>query len=1634
MYRILYVDDEPSLLDIGKLFLEASGDFNVTTALSPPDGIRMLEQEQFDAIVSDYQMPGMDGIQFLMEVRKCFGQVPFILFTGRGREEVVIQALNSGADFYLQKGGEPDSQFAELSHKIRQAVQQKQASVRIRDHERRETDIINFLPDATFAIDTQGVVIAWNHAMEEMTGIKKEDMIGKGDHAYTIPFYGERRQQLLDLIDLDDAEIRSKYQYARKKENTLYAETFCPALYGGKGAYVWATGSPLFDARGDRIGAIESIRDITERKRAEEVLTKSRHQLAEAMDLAHLVNWELDVGTGIFTFDDRFYALFGTTAVREGGYQMKAETYAREFLHPDDQHLVAGEVKKNLETTDPHYQSTIEHRIIRRDGEVRWVQVRIGITKDAKGRTIKTHGANQNITDLKRAEETMRESENKYRSIVEQSLMGIGISKGNQVLFANRALLRIFNYEDLEEFKKIPLIDHVAPSSYQFITDRMKMFAEGKLPFSEIEFEYDIICKGGLTKTLHAASTHVSFEGGVYAQTIFQDITERKRAEEALRESEERYCSILENIQDVYYRSDTAGNFLMVSPSITPLLGYNTVSELLGKNIAESVYYNPEERSKFLDELNSRGSVTDYEVTLKKRNGTPVYVSTSSHKYYDDSGNYLGVEGVFRDITEQKRIEDALQESEEKYRRIVETANEGVWVVDQNMNTTFVNQRFADMLGYSREEIVGHNVMDYIITDDKAVMEAQFDARRNGTKGRYECKFRHRDGRVVWCLISGSPLTDDTGAFKGSFGMILDITDRKMAVEALQNSEVKYRMLFESSQDALMTLEPLSFRFSSCNSATLQMFDLQDEAEFISLGPWDISPATQPDGQLSKEKTREMIDIALRTGSHIFEWTHLRYNGETFPCTVLLSKMTIGEKTVLQASVRDITNLKKTEDRIAQQSRNLSILNELITTANKAEDLTTLLNVFVDTTLRLLEYDGGGIYLVDAGNKTASVVCAKNLPEDFLARVRTVDTSKKPYDTLFVRGEPLVTDKSGEVSPALVLSGFCSVASIPLVARGNIIGALNVASRKRDIVTDQELSILLSMGKELGTTIFRLTAEGERLKKNEELSAANEQIAAAEEELRANLDELTRQERALRESKKELADIIEFLPDATFAINTNGVIIAWNHAMEVMTGVKKEDMLNKGNHEYSLPIYHERRPILIDLVFGYDDSVAEKYQEIRKDGDRLIAEIFTPHLHNGRGGHLWFTSSPLYDSGGTITGAIESIREITEHKERESALNQRNEELSAAFEEITSTEEELRQQVGEIAAAHLALHEINAYLNNLFDYANAPIIVWNPEYVITRFNHAFEDLTLRSEQEVIGQRLDILFPEESRDISLLQIKKTLEGERWETVEIPILVKDGSVRTVLWNSANVLDPDGWIISTIAQGVDITDRKVAEEALIQANKKLTLLSGISLHDINNQLTGLRGYLTLLEKKQTDPSFTEYFQNINAAAQRISTIIRFTKEYDKIAINSPAWQNCRNLIDTAAKQAPLGKIVVKNDLPEGTEVFADPLVVKVCNNLMDNAARYGGKITTIRFTVEKCDGDHVVVCEDDGDGVVAEEKEKIFELGFGKNTGLGLALSREILDISGITIRETGEPGKGARFEITVPKGMWRIGDVK
>ena len=270
MISILLVDDEVQFLEVTRMFLEKGRGIRVTTATSGDQALEVLAHHKFDAIISDYAMPGMNGIEFMKQVKALGDDTPFIIFTGKGREHVAKEALNNRADFYLQKGSDPKSQFAELDGMIRQGLQRKIAEESLHSADRRMVDIINHLPDATFAIDSDGIVVSWNRAMEEFTGIRAGQMIGKGDYEYAIPFYGKRRPVLVDLLNYSAEEIeRCAYANVKKEEPSVVAETR-NAIRKGEPATMWVHATRICDEKGRVIGAIESVRDITDIRKIED--------------------------------------------------------------------------------------------------------------------------------------------------------------------------------------------------------------------------------------------------------------------------------------------------------------------------------------------------------------------------------------------------------------------------------------------------------------------------------------------------------------------------------------------------------------------------------------------------------------------------------------------------------------------------------------------------------------------------------------------------------------------------------------------------------------------------------------------------------------------------------------------------------------------------------------------------------------------------------------------------------------------------------------------------------------------------------------------------------------------------------------------------------------------------------------------------------------------------------------------------------------------------------------------------------------------------------------------------------------------------------------------------------------------
>ena len=219
------------------------------------------------------------------------------------------------------------------------------------------------------------------------------------------------------------------------------------------------------------------------------------------------------------------------------------------------------------------------------------------------------------------------------------------------------------------------------------------------------------------------------------------------------------------------------------------------------------------------------------------------------------------------------------------------------------------------------------------------------------------------------------------------------------------------------------------------------------------------------------------------------------------------------------------------------------------------------------------------------------------------------------------------------------------------------------------------------------------------------------------------------------------------------------------------------------------------------------------------------------------------------------------------------------------------------------------------------------------------------------------------------------------------------------------------------------VDTTERRREEERLILANRKLNMLSSVTRHDILNDIQILYTYLDLAGKKITDPILAGYHEKQLQAVEAIETQIAFTRFYQDIGVQTPVWQDIAEVIRNAARKVPDLRATIDVRF-SGCRMLADPLFEKAIYNLIENAVRHGGQVTTITFTLEQENGAVTLICADDGVGIPDHEKKAIFEKGYGKNTGFGLFLIREILSITQVSITETGVAGAGAVFRIRIP----------
>jgi PAS domain S-box-containing protein len=359
-----------------------------------------------------------------------------------------------------------------------------------------------------------------------------------------------------------------------------------------------------------------------------------------------------------------------------------------------------------------------------------------------------------------------------------------------------------------------------------------------------------------------------------------------------------------------------------------------------------------------------------------------------------------------------------------------------------------------------------------------------------------------------------------------------------------------------------------------------------------------------------------------------------------------------------------------------------------------------------------------------------------------------------------------------------------------------------------------------------------------------------------------------------------------------------------------------------------------------------------------------------------------------------------------------------------------------------LTASEATIRESESRYRTVFESTGTAMLTIEEDTTIGFANKEFFKLTGYSQEDIDKGRswTEFIFKEDlEKMIEQHRLRRQKPEETLKQYEFRLITKSGDVRNIM-ATIEMLPGTKRSVGSL---IDITESKETEavmeqyasdvtryaDTIRQTNDKLNLLNMITRHDILNQLTVILGYLEMMQMTYTDPRLQDFISKEIQAAENIKTQIMFTKDYQDIGVQSPQWFDINKVILADAATLPLSQVRLLVHV-DNLELYADPLLEKVFYTLLENALRHGKTITSIEFSYRVLAEGLMVIYKDNGEGIPAEYKEAIFERKFFKHTGFGLFLSRTILGITGMTIRETGEPGKGARFEIMVPMGAYRF----
>lgn len=652
MLRILLIDDDEDQMTIAKTYLaKEDPTFEVITARSAQMALQTLEQALIDAVVVDYSMPDMDGIEFLQKLRLEGNWVPFIMFTGRGHEKVASRALNLGANYYLTKDVDLERVYRELAKIIRNLVQRKQ---------------------------------------------------------------DEEKERLRGEVALQASEEN----YRSLIETSL-----------------------------------ESIEDGY---------------------------YEVDL-TGKFTF-------FNNSACTIFGYlteEMLGLDY-RQYMDAETAKSVFQIFNSVYRTGEP--TAAFDYDIIRKNGSKGTIEVSVSLMVDSEGNPKGFRGIVRDTTARKKMERALRESEEKYHNLIENVPVGISVSTPEgEIIDVNTPLLKMLGYDSKKEFLRTAAHTHWfdpkdRKKHIEFLNNGMTEGFDSRFKRKDGSIFW------GSTKTMKQIT-----DSGILLLNSFQDITERKNAEDALKESEQKFRELADLLPQTVFELDLKGNFTFANRFGLESSGYT--QEDIEKGLSALELFIPEDRARIGEIIQAKmtgKSVGESEYTALRKDGSKFPVLIYSSQIIRNH-QPVGLRGIVLDITDLKRVEKALRESEKKYRSLVETSPDGIAMTDLNGAIYMVNQQCALMAGYKNAEtMAGKNIFDFFGEKDrKRALDTMRKLLSFGSIRNTEFSFQKPDGTAIPADLSSSLIVDESGLPKRYMMVIRDISERRRAEETFRNQRAE---------------------------------------------------------------------------------------------------------------------------------------------------------------------------------------------------------------------------------------------------------------------------------------------------------------------------------------------------------------------------------------------------------------------------------------------------------------------------------------------------------------------------------------------------------------------------------------------------------------------------------------------------------------------------------------------------------------------------------------------------------------------------------------------------------------------------------------------------------------------------